>query len=153
MCSFLVREKNIEIRDQNEYKYRHINAVLNPPAGKYIIRSDPEECLIAGQRSFWVGGPHAITPKKRPIKDHTPAPTFKSINWAGTAGAGARQLRKKSPLGSVRNEYNSPKPVFKKVNWNGGGHPVRTVSPRGSTFGLVSDLAKTNKNFMLILEK
>ncbi|KAJ4160979.1 hypothetical protein NW765_005829 [Fusarium oxysporum] len=88
MCSFLIRDKNAEARDKNQFKYRHTNCVFNPPDGKYIVRSDPVECLIAGQRQFWQAGPHAITHKPRATIDHSAKPTFKTVNWSGGAGGG-----------------------------------------------------------------
>ncbi|CZR36234.1 uncharacterized protein FPRO_03506 [Fusarium proliferatum ET1] len=78
---------------------------------------------------------HAIPHKNRPKYDHTAPPTFNKINWDG-GGNGADPLRRTSPKSSVRSEYHSPKPVFKKVDWNAKGHPVRSVSPRGTTFRL-----------------
>ncbi|KAG4255254.1 hypothetical protein FPRO04_03787 [Fusarium proliferatum] len=113
--------KNQIARDDNAWRYRHTNYIFNNAGGQYIKRMG-KYALIAGK------GP-------LPKYDHTAPPIFNKINWDG-GGNGADQLRRTSPRSSVRSEYHSPKPVFKKVDWNAKGHPVRSVSPRGTTFRL-----------------
>ncbi|KAH7260956.1 uncharacterized protein BKA55DRAFT_272026 [Fusarium redolens] len=125
MCSFLIRDKNAEARDQNQFKYRRTNSVFNPADGKYIIRSDVE-AIRAGQRSFWIDGPHPITFKPKTVYDGGPKPVFKTVNWSGGADAN----RKEPPRSTVHRE--PAKPVFKTVNWSGGANPMRKESPRGT---------------------
>ncbi|CVL04844.1 uncharacterized protein FPRN_03364 [Fusarium proliferatum] len=129
--------KNQIARDDNAWRYRHTNYIFNNAGGQYIKRMG-KYALIAGKGPLWEWRPmreHTIPHKNRPKYDHTAPPIFNKINWDG-GGNGADQLRRTSPRSSVRSEYHSPKPVFKKVDWNAKGHPVRSVSPRGTTFRL-----------------
>lgn len=140
MC-FFIREKNIEARDENRWKYRHTNYIFRNAGGEYIERKG-KGCLEAGKDPLYEFGPtrsHVIPHRNRPRDDHTASPNFKQVNWDG-GGTGESLNRKESPLGTTtRDETNSPKPVFKKVDWNAKGHPERSVSPRGTTSRLVSD--------------
>ncbi|KAF5611584.1 uncharacterized protein FSUBG_2021 [Fusarium subglutinans] len=135
MCFFKSEEQHL--RGQNAWKYRHTNFVFNNAGGQYIERkgADALRAGIPGRGPLYEHGPmrsHAITHRNRPRDDHTASPTFEKVNWSGD-GNGADQLRRVSPLGSVRSECHSPEPVFKKVDWNAKGNPVRSASPLGTT--------------------
>ncbi|KAF5622987.1 hypothetical protein F52700_10299 [Fusarium sp. NRRL 52700] len=130
--------KSQKARHDNVWKYRHSNYIFNNAAGQYVERKG-EAALragIPGKGPLYEFGPkrsHAIPHRNRPRVDHTAPPTFDKVNWGGGGGNGDSQLKRTSPLGSVRSECHSPEPVFKEVDWNAKGHPVRSVSPRGTT--------------------
>ncbi|KAF5546624.1 hypothetical protein FMEXI_5647 [Fusarium mexicanum] len=133
MCFFKSEEQHL--RGQNAWKYRHTNFVFNNAGGQYIERkgADALRAGMPGKGPLYEHGPirsHAIPHRLRPRDDHTASPTFKNVNWDG-GGNGESQLRRVSPLGSVRSECHSPEPVFKKVDWKAKRNPKsKSARPR-----------------------